>query len=49
MKKITDSPETFIQEGGWDAYKLEDSFTSLYYQHCYLEASQIVYGDRLIV
>ncbi|KAI3853160.1 hypothetical protein MKW92_024048 [Papaver armeniacum] len=45
VKRISDSPKMFIQEGGWDAYKLEDSATSLYYRHYYLETSQDVYDD----
>ncbi|KAI3835513.1 hypothetical protein MKW92_044072 [Papaver armeniacum] len=49
MKKIAASPETFIQDGGWNAYKLEDCSTSLYYEHYNLEASQIVHDDSLII
>ncbi|KAI3992239.1 hypothetical protein MKX01_029960 [Papaver californicum] len=40
VKEIEEKPETFVKGGGWDAYKLEDSDTSLYYRHYYLEASQ---------
>ncbi|KAI3888168.1 hypothetical protein MKX03_020566 [Papaver bracteatum] len=47
VKKIADSPESFIQEGGWNAYKLEDNTTSLYYRHYYLEASQVVDDVKL--
>ncbi|KAI3855307.1 hypothetical protein MKW92_028813 [Papaver armeniacum] len=40
VKRIAEFPESFLQKGGWDAYKLEDSATSVYYKHYYLEASQ---------
>ncbi|KAI3851710.1 hypothetical protein MKW92_004425 [Papaver armeniacum] len=49
VKKIADFPETFLQEGGWDAYKLEDSATSLYYMHYYLEDSHDVDDDDNVI
>ncbi|KAI3859023.1 hypothetical protein MKX03_011112 [Papaver bracteatum] len=55
VKEIAKKPMTFVKRGGWDAYKLEDNDTSLYYRHynlealqakCNLKAPTAIYGGR---
>ncbi|KAI3898769.1 hypothetical protein MKW92_032189, partial [Papaver armeniacum] len=37
VKGIVDSPETFIKQGGWKSFDLEDPATIRYYLHYILE------------